>query len=293
MWNRPNENKVETEKRGGQKVAHLKGIVAGLIVVILGAAVAWWMFSGGEARQETSSKKSGLIKEVKPALPAKSPQELEKEAHPGMVKVRGKWYPEYDKKGGKIWIASDWVRYHTPTVYTNNSNRVKNRIESIIFDNDADEEIAVLLMEKPGAFRIGRKKFDASFTESFLESLKKPIIVSSDDDEMAATLKRAVIDAKKDLKARYDAGEDIVQVMNETQKELRELSLYKEELRRMVRDTDVDDDPNTLRDLYGAANKMLEERGLSPLRVPSMLKGQLDVDRVKMKQEGEDGGNNE
>ena len=44
-WNRPIEKKEE-QKRGGQLNVHLKGLFAGLIVVVGAVVVAWWFLGG-------------------------------------------------------------------------------------------------------------------------------------------------------------------------------------------------------------------------------------------------------
>jgi len=263
--------------------ALLKGALAGLAVVAVLAAIGYFIFGRARTPSAPSApQKSSAIKDVAPAT--NRVEKSEKELHPGMVKIRGKWYPEYDEKGGKIWYSKYWVRYHTPVVHTNSVNRKKTFIDTV-FDQPADREIAVLLNATPGAFRIGSHDFDKRFTNRFLESLKHPIIVSADDDERTAALKRAVNETKIELKARYDDGEDIVQVMNDAQKQLRELGLYREELRRMAQKSarEIKGDPAARKDVYDAANKMLAERGLQPLEMPSMLKRQLEMDEINSK----------
>lgn len=130
---------------------------------------------------------------------------------------------------------------------------------------------------------MGVHEFNKSFERQFLKSLATPIIVTKDDDEWAASVKRAVNETKIDLKARYDAGEDIVQIMNDAQKQQQELAVYRDELKRMVQKSAIKEakDPQARKDLYDAANKMLAERGLQPLSLPSMLERRLELENLQ------------
>ena len=96
------------------------------------------------------------------------------------------------------------------------------------------------------------------------------IIVSKDDDEATAELKRAVIESKIELKARHDAGEDIGELMAREYKELQTLGLYREELKdqiaKLARDKTLREED--MEDFVKAANMMLEARGGSPLQMP-------------------------
>lgn len=284
QWNRSSSKDAAGAIKAAPRLS--RGLLAGLSVVVVGLVVAvCFFFAGSESDKEAVTKDRGLIKEVKPAVPKKSAAELEKEAHPGMVKVRGKWYPEYNKEGGKIWVSKYWVRYHSPTIQTNDLTKKVYRIESKVFDNHCDREIAVLLNSPPGAMRIGpANPYNEKFTKGFLKSLETPIIISPDDSEEVAALKRAVRETKIELKARYDAGEDIAKIMNDTNRQMKELALYKEELRRMVaKESRSGKSAEEVSDLYAAANKMLADRGVAPLRVPSMLKHRLELQAIKEK----------
>ena len=284
-WNRPQtESKAnDSPRRTGtvRPTVTIRRTIAGAIVALGAGIVAWFLWPS--AKPQTANHKpqaASLIKEVKPQLSAKEQEKLE---HPGQVKIRGKWYPEYNKEGGKIWYNGQWVRYHTPVVYTNKTLTTPRSPIGKMFENRADREIALLLAAPPGARRMGVHEFNKSFEKQFLKSLTTPIIVTKDDDEWAASVKRAVNETKIELKARYDAGEDIVQIMNDAQKQQQELAIYRDELKRMVQKSAIKDtkDPQARKDLYDAANKMLAERGLQPLSLPSMLERRLALENLQ------------
>ena len=265
-------------RRGGTPRPTVRGAIAGAIAVFGAAVAAWWLWPTGETRQDAASTNKTLIKEVTPAKPKLSADEQEKLEHPGMVKVRGKWYPEYNSQGGKIWVTKNWVRYHTPVVHTNRVKKSQS-IYSKAFDNYADREIAILLNAPPGAMRIGSSRpYDERFTKQFLKSLEAPIVISPDDSESVAALKKAVRETKIDLKIRYDNGEDIAKIMNDTNRQLQELALYRNDLRKLVlKESRETKDKDARKGLYEAANKMLAERGVEPLKLPTALKRSLEL----------------
>lgn len=282
-WNKPTSNTADatssSRPSGRGKMPRLRrGLIAGVVVIVLGFAVLAILSGGDDAPKAKADKGRGRIKEVAPAV-TNVPAKTEKELHPGMVKVRGKWYPEYDEKGGKIWVTSNAVMYHTPKIQTNKVNQARLSKEMKIFSRRADVEIAVLINAEPGTGFIGDYRYGDRFVKDFLDSLTTPIIISEDDDENTKALKKAVRETKIELKARYDNGEDIGQIMADTRKNLQELGAYREELRREVDKVRSKGgmSPEELNDLYGAANKMLAERGAKPLAMPTLLKRKLDV----------------
>ena len=271
-----NQSTGEAAKPQPKKPSAWRGVIAGVVCACLAAAVAFFVLSGKDAKPKAKvEKEQGRIKEVTPALSKQSLAEKEKAEHPGMVKVRGKWYPEYDEKGGKIWISKNWVRYHTPVVSTSSCSRVS--LEERVFANSADRDIAILINREPGALVVGNYSYGERFVKDFLKSLTRPIIVTKDDDEQTAALKRAVNETKADLKARYDVGEDISKIMSDTREKMKELGAYRAELDKLVRQQIKGADAQSVKDAYEAANKMLADRGVKPLRTPVMLLKHLEL----------------
>ena len=163
-------------------------------------------------------------------------------------------------------------RPHTAIIITNKVNDADKPIEERIFANSADQKIAALLLLEPGEMMIGDASslFGKGFIRSFLRSIETPIVVTDNDDEFTANLKRAVIDTKLELKSRYDEGEDIAQLMLKERNELQALGLYREELKeeihKLARNKSLSEE--AMQDFINAANKMLEERGGKPLEMP-------------------------
>lgn len=281
-WNRPSEEKkVEVEGKGRQWNGRLKGLIAGAIVVLGAGIAAWWLWPEGGARQDAASTKKGLIKEVAPSLAPTNT--VAKRKWPKYMNVPEDWDKPYPPEAywpdGSLKAHTRWVYSHT-----NKVNSLYVSEEAKIFpERGVNLELGEILAAEPGEVRIGEHKYGEKFVRKFLKSLEKPIVISASDSEYAKELKRAVIDAKKELKARYDAGEDIAQIMNDNETQMRELSLYRKELEDQIRQIKKEKrgelDSKDLTELYGAANKMLNDRGVKPLVLP-----QIAIERMKLKE---------
>lgn len=266
----------ERRQSNNQKIKQSKNLTRVLFIafvplaLLCGVALWWAMRQGGDAAPEPKTpRKGGVIAEVRPATStaiARQPsRKIETPTRHSNVP------PEQQVMHTNIY---GYVinRPSTAVVITNKVDDADKPFEERVFENSADQKIAGLLLLKPGEMLIGDPSsfFGRGFTRAFLKSIESPIIISKDDDEETAELKRAVIDSKIELKARYDAGEDIGALMASEYKELQTLGLYKEELKDQIAKLARD---KTLRkedmdDFVKAANMMLEARGSSPLQMP-------------------------
>ena len=266
-WNRPSENVGAKEVRS-PKSGVLKGALAGLCVVVL-AGVAIWLISGGETRQDAASAKGrGRIKEV---TPAKGPKSESADAAPQKAKppTAKPDHPQTNQWGN----PKHWGSIKLRPAHTSRIDRASLPISYTAFEHMAERDIAGLLTIEPGTFMIAAVEFGDDFIQSFKESLKSPALVTQDDSEEVKELKRAVNEAKAELKARMDAGEDIAKIMNDTRKELYELGAYRDELQKMIDEATLKKETTRedAEDIVAAANKMLEERGAKKIVMPEMF----------------------
>lgn len=271
-------------RTGSSSSSSLKhGVIAGILVVIGGVLAVLWMSnrSPDPVSGEDHAGVKSVITEVKPEVVVPRVAETN-DPHKGMVKFKGKFYPEYNSKGGKIFIVGDQVRYHTPQIYTNRLAKSSTNKLNEHFDSKVDVELAMVISAPLGSTRIGpQNPYDENFTKRFIESLKTPIIIKETDSDSVKELKRAVIETKLELKARYDDGEDIAKILNDNAHQMRELSVYKSDIDRLVLKESRNASPKDLATIVEAANKMLAERGISPLRLPMILQRKLSLHTTK------------
>lgn len=150
-----------------------------------------------------------------------------------------------------------------------------------LFSHPSDRKIERLMRVQPGRLVLGTITYDERFVADFLESLKTPIEFVDEDTEEDKAIKQAVKDARADLKAAYDRGEDIVEIMNRTEKELHELAAYKIDLRKAIVDyrKSGEHSEQDVKDYIEAANTILRDKGMEPLRLGELWfrKAKLDA----------------
>ena len=186
---------------------------------------------------------------------------------------------------GYIMLADKTLHKIKPGA-TNTTISIKGRYA--IFQHRCDNELAGILCAKPGSIVVGDPAYNKWFTKAFIESLKTPIIIKDGDDEYTRNLKREIIETKADLKAAYDRGEDIAQMMTDARKELKSLMEYKRAVNSEIIKVknDVSASEQEVEDFVNAANKLLEEKGIAPLHVGPISRRRLNLERKQLLMKG-------
>ena len=253
----------------------LRGILAALVVVI-GAGLAWWMLSRPaevvpepEAKPKPAKRSEVEFKTTKPKPDKETaPKPIDPDARPTKV---GEIVNNYIK------LPSGRLHYIKGEV-TNNVAATMPKEWYEVFDHQCENEIALYLTMEPGETLVGTPVYRGRFVKEFLKSLETPIIPRAEDSQEVKDLKRAVNEAKIELKAAYDRGEDIEQIMLDTRSQLQDLAAYKRalegDLKEMVRESatsaaDIDD-------FIEAANRMLAEKGIAPMALNPLARKRLE-----------------
>ena len=278
-WNKSSSASKSKQRSAGGDGRPTSAVVKGLlaaVLIVFGIVGAIFLFRNANRQHPEAPKpKPRKIAEVKPAAvkpTAEATNEKPKELPPQRVG---------EIRDGKMLLQSG--RLHPVKGVT--TGKVE-RAWSSIFPHPSENIIAGLLAAKPGAAFVGTPHYNGRFTQNFLKSLEEPIIVSKDDSAEVQQLKRAVIAAKIELKAAYDRGEDIEEVLQEAREELQRMSRYKQELKadiyqythktEGITEQDVDD-------YITAANTLLEAKGIAPIK-----KNWLTGLKLRMNQHKED-----
>lgn len=286
-WNRPRGN---SSKTSASTVKHIKMRLWYIVAFILaiGAIGAFYL---GEYKEDEIKNKVEYSKKIRQRNPQISRDSVvnntkEDKTSPKHEVIKKTEEEPNPRVVNGIVVRPPWAP-NPHGVVTSGLHRVKS-VEEKVFKNYSDQQIAALLINEPGEGLVGddHEAIFKGFEKQFLKSLNDPIIIEDSDTDFVKDLKRAVIETKSDLKARYDAGENITKVMIETRKELRELGLYRDDLNRQLnkviketKDLTSDD----LRDLVSAANKMLEERGAKKLTFPESYYRRVQIRANKIK----------
>ena len=277
-WNRPSED----PKKVARKPSLWRGVIAGLIVVLVAGAYFVFFFDANQAPRKSSSNTNAFIPEVQPALAptnkvvvAKKPQ-VEIKTLPN-----GKLMKYVD--GKEAWLfprAPD-----SKVVITNFNDESTATIEVKTFKCSANRMIAFMLTTTPGEGMVGdARDYFRNFNRSFEKSKSVPIEILPTDTPEQRELKLSVIDVRKELEARQKAGEDLETVMINTFDEFQRLALYRSEIEKQI--TDVlkkhnDFTEDDMNDLLGAANQMLADRGCDAIKMPALMRRMVRISRAK------------
>ena len=278
-WNQPNEGGRAKVRRPRTRLVVWAAVgVAFAICAFLAARFAMEEDDVGVVPAKAENPKP-----IAEAVPAKAPR-----AAPEAAERRRQLTPlEKARLAPMHTNAYGYVinRPHTKVIHTNDQALAMLSEAERVFSNTADRKIASLLTIEPGEMLVGdpSRLFGRGFRRKFLESLEQPELILETDSEDVRALKQAVIDAKADLKARMDAGEDVCEVMLQAYREAQEIGLYRENLKaevsRLARDRALGEDE--VKDFVAAANKMLSGRGAKPLTMPRAAARRLQLMKDK------------
>lgn len=270
-------------------------ILAVVLIVVLGAAGVWrWMVTHGEEQER--NPKTDVTKRAPRKNPSSTRPTPKREANnppeandSPVVQPKGpltNWdirHLSKDETNGLNQAEQNYWKMYHPDPPPDQNQPEHNKGKYRIFKNRTDNDIAFLMATEPGTPVYGGGEFFArGFTRKFLKSLETPIVINDDDSEYDRSVKQAVIDARKELKERYDRGEDIEKVMRDTRAEIQRLGQYKIQVEKLVKKetsgaarkglTDED-----IGDVIRAANKMLEEKGVAPIEPSPLLRRALKL----------------
>ena len=215
---------ILSKKSSSTSPSLVKGIVAGLVVVIALAGVLYLVLGNRDEKpQEEKTEKTKLIKEVAPSVMALTNNiekvvEIEKKVPP--PQRFGKHVVEVDEDGQR-WITRNGRRRKLVSVKTGTSKQ--------LFFNLAENQISALVTVKPGDMIVGFD-VDERFVKNFVESLKNEIEFSDDDTPEERQEKELVKEAKQNLKEYMEQGQDIVEIMKDEYKKIAKLNALKTDL---------------------------------------------------------------
>lgn len=267
---------IKDVKRNAQN-RHKPFLVLAVAIVAVIGVVAWiFLFQGIEPVEKKVPRKAKT--EIKTANPRTNAVPVAVAA-PKPEKRLPKWkYPaERTNELNEIELRKWRAMHRPPPGYTNTTSLTEAPPRYAIFKHRSENEIAALLTMTPGETLVGTPTYTKRFTDDFMKSLETPIVVSEEDSPEDAELKRAMVETKIDLKARLDAGEDLGQILLDTRREYQELARYKMMLQHEIAELKKNPDATIqdVEDFVTAANQLLEQKGIAPLKLSPISKRML------------------
>ncbi len=270
--------KAASAKSGGKSPSLVKGIIAG-VVVVAGALAVWYFLSPEQekAPEQAVEETTKVIPDAAKPIPKRTAETV-----PEKPKEIPYWKRDTTNGLNEAQLRK-WKHAHRPPPgYTNTTSLTEAPPSYAIFEHSSENTIAGYLTMNPGETLVGTPHYGKRFTQDFLKSLETPIIVTKDDTPEQAELKRLMIDTKIELKARYDEGEDIGKILEETHAEYQRLAAVKADIQKEFNEFRKNPDA-TVEDVelfLEAANKLLEQKGVSPIKLSPIAK------RMMMRRQG-------
>ena len=274
-WNRSN-GKTESrplQEKGPVAILRWKGFFVSILFIAFLGINALFFFSQKDSPLPSERHRTrNIIKEVKPNIPLKAETKDERLAR------RKKEYLKYLDKPTPEGLTRQ-QRYHweamhmAPVCYTNTTALEMKAPEYAIFNYDSENCIAMYLTLEPGTGLVGTPRFDKRFVDDFLKSCNEPILNSAGDTPEQIELRNEMKKAKIELMNRVKEGENLSDIMLETHREFQRLGLIKQEIEQLSREElKSAQTVEEADDIIKAANLMLEEKGIAPIRMSPLVK---------------------
>lgn len=238
-------------------------IWGGLAAISITAVIIVVALNQDTEKPKTADKTSNPVaNKIRPEKPDRKPKP--KPALSAPAKPKEKKIPESvkaDSQGILRW--PNGARYIKDYAFATNSIDIYAG-QKKLFKHPAEIHIATLLTHKPGQMLIGGFEYGDAFKKSLIKSLKEEVQFSEDDTEEEHLLKLDVIEAKKELQAAMDRGEDPVAIMQEAREELIRQFQYRQNLQEQITAISKEEGATLQNkiDLTEAANVMLKEQGI-------------------------------
>lgn len=260
-WNQPHKTSSIPPVRNKKSVR--RGVLLSILVGLGVFAVLLWLISGDSS--DGSQTRQIKEQEKKPVVHDNAKINTTNEASVSVAE--------------KVETSSIAQTNETTIVTTNASSiierktgyRVVRSKAKRVFHTMADVCISRVINAKPGHPIIGTMNYDR-FPDLLKKALETPITIDKDDSDEDKELKKAVIETRKELKEAMDRGEDVAQIMRESEQELRRLYQYRanlsKELGAAMRENKYS--AKDMQDYVDAANKLLKDNGMAPLKHPQL-----------------------
>lgn len=285
-WNQPTSNYPKgtpSSKRRSKQIIYYSIVPIIIGCVVIGALI---LLRNHRTQTEGCKPKVRHTGKIIKEKPFNCPKPSSAAAAPAVVKVKEEKPKERPpQRVGELRdgyrLLPDGTLHRVLGIVTNTPPKMS--LADKTFTHSADVELGNLLMVEPGDDLLGSAEgMYRGFGKELDEALEEPIKYDKDDTDLQRELKDGVNELRAELKARRDAGENIEKIMEDTWNQLKELSLYRQELEDQVRQLSTDDlTQKDYENLISAANQMLSDRGIKPLEMPSTLKRTLRLRQIQ------------
>ena len=257
----------------------IRGAFAAIAVVALAAGAWWWLSRGdggaGGEPEKPEPKPQQRQRIETPAAPTNAVPTPPTKEEKRLAEIK---YFE-DKYGTNM---PPGVKTHVYFLKNPPKTHYKIKGRFDYFRHPAERQIASLVAVEPGTFILSPPEFGESFNRDFLASILDKTEILPDDDEETKAMKELVYDTKKQMvEIQKRDGKLPSEILTEQAQMLYELGQVEQnlenELAKVRNNPDVSDED--VDDLFRAANKIRESKGLPAQAVPDFSKRSIRLRR--------------
>lgn len=264
VWNRPHEDQgAESAKRRGRRPrpAVVRGTFAGLLVVALGAAVAWWLLGGGSTpvREGAGGVANRQIKEAKPEK--------------GKVRVEKK-RREVVKTGDRLKDALAEVEASSELVTISappkREAKLTNSRANRFYKNGVEQLLNWVAMTEPGDMPMPMPFLSEEDKADLVNILSIPCSIKDDDDDYLKALKESVNYGKKEMANFVADGGEPDEFFSHYFEQLKQAYETHSEAQTAYGKM-VEEDAELAPQFREKVNEMLAQKGIKPIEPDSTI----------------------
>ena len=255
------QNKPQAQKSGGK--VPMCAVALGLVVAV-GVAAYLWMRPEPAEQPTKETKRPARVAKPKATVPSKPTPKVEQKPQ---AKDPSKMYED----------GVEVVKY---IVSTNNSGAVTEKLTLAdgrkiakvhppkpVFDNPADQVIALAVSAKPGESMPPLPNLNG-IDEDFAKSLLSPIKINEDDSDEVKELKAKVIETKAYLVEEIKNGGSVIEALKAHQAEMERIANSRLMAIREMQKLQSEGDPGMARKFAEKVNESFRARGIPEIPVP-------------------------
>lgn len=274
-WNRPDSTGLPLKRPNPKRKYNIRYCLG--IVALLSLSCACFVFlNKGQDNQSCDSKSGVVSKQIKELPPKHSTTNKHTDVEVGKTNSTAVTTSEWKPKAEGFCFDPEGTLYRNgKKVRTSKIAHRKAPCE--IFNYHSENLISLLMNTEPGTVFFGPGNYQEGFVRNFEKSCQEPIIVFNTDSDEVKRLKRDMIDVKIELKERMRQGESLTDIISSTRNELQKLGQVKLNLQRMLK-SEVKTNAKSAADVdtfIEAADRILEEKGIAPLKDNPILRHNL------------------
>ena len=264
-WNRPKPTEIEKSTKGKGAAKPLWVVGAGVLVLVI-AAVLWFNLSSSDGeKMKPQVDGPSRIKTVKPAKAATN-KTVRADADKKTVKVAQE--TQKAPRAGE----TNAVGKARQQIWGTESRREMARARGSrrIFKHQSEAYLS--MYAEPGK-PVPPTPFGKNLEEDILEALKEPIVINMNEDTQdEIDLKNIVQWMKGELQQYLDGGGTVQDYLKELAKRQDRECGMRSEAYKLVSDACKNDSAENAYELWKKTNQFLEEKGISPISKPSVLR---------------------